>query len=136
VKDKEMIRRVVFVSVLSAFLAEGGSPTVLAATVTVTVRSQVMTPAMMLDPERITIQAGDTVTWLNLTGQGMKLTPEWEDVGPLPPFIRPGAMVHLQFERPGTYKYSVFTATDRFEEDRVPTSVSGVVQVRLPASTP
>ena len=103
----------------------------------VTIRSQVMTPTMRLDPERITIRGGDTVVWLNLTGQGIKLVPDWEEATPLPPHIRPGGQVQLLFTEPGIYRYSVFTATDRFEEDRVPVSVSGIVEVKPlpPAST-
>jgi plastocyanin len=131
-----MIRRVVFVSVLSAFLAEGGSPTVLAANVTITVHSQVMAPAMVLDPERVTIQIGDTVTWVNLTGRGIKLTPEWEEAAPLPPLIRPGGSVHLRFDQPGNYLYDVFSAGERFEENRVPVTISGVVVVHPSASAP
>lgn len=125
-----------FLSVLSAFLAVGGSPTVLAADVTITVHSQVMAPAMVLDPERATVQIGDTVTWVNLTGQGIKVTPDWDETHPLPPYIRPGATVRLRFDQAGTYRYSVFTATDRFEEDRIPTTVSGFIQVQPPASAP
>ena len=135
-KDKEMIRRVVFVSVLSAFLVEAGSSTGLASNVTITVRSQAMAPAMALNPQKAELQIGDTVTWVNLTGQGFKVTPDWDETQPLPPYIRPGGAVRLRFDQAGTYRYSVFTATDRFEEDRIPTTVAGIIQVQPPASAP
>ena len=92
-----------------------------------------MAPTMELDPEKVTVQIGDSVTWENLTGQGIKVTPDWDETQPLPPFIRPGGTVRLRFNQAGTYRYSIFTATDRFEEDRIPTAVHGIIQVQLPA---
>jgi len=103
---------------------------VLAANTMVTVRSQVMAPAMLLDPEKVDIEIGDTVTWLNLSGQGIKITPDWEAAEDLPPYIQTGGSVRLRFDRPGTYRYSIFTATDRFNEDRVPVKISGRIVVR------
>ena len=123
----------VFVSVLSAFLVEAGSSTGLASNVTITVRSQAMAPAMALNPQKAELQIGDTVTWVNLTGQGIKVTPDWDETQPLPPYIRPGGTLLLRFDQAGTYRYSVFTATDRFEEDRIPTTVVGIIQVQPPA---
>jgi len=102
---------------------------VLAANTMVTVRSQVMAPAMLLDPEKVDIEIGDTVTWLNLSGQGIKITPDWEAAEDLPPYIQTGGSVRLRFDRPGTYRYSIFTATDRFNEDRVPVKISGRIVV-------
>jgi plastocyanin len=132
-----MIRKVVFINlIIGATVAATNLPLIFAADVRVTVRSQTMAPAMALDPERITVHPGDTVTWLNLTGRGIKLIPDWEDAPELPPYIRDGGTVQLPFHRPGSYRYSVFTATDRFEEDRVPVKVSGVVLVNPPASAP
>ena len=132
-----MIRKVVFIIfIIGATVAATNLPLIFAADIRVTVRSQTMAPAMALDPEKITVRAGDTVTWLNLTGGGIKLIPDWEDAPELPPYIRDGGTVQLPFHRPGSYRYSVFTATNRFEEDRVPVKVSGVVLVNPPASAP
>lgn len=132
-----MIRKVVFINlIIGATVAATNLPLIFAADIRVTVNSQVMAPAMALDPESITVQIGDRVTWVNLTGQGIKLVPDWEEAAPLPPYIHPGGMVHLRFDRAGRYRYSVFTATDRFEEDRVPVKISGVVLVNPPASAP
>jgi plastocyanin len=103
---------------------------VLAANTMVTVRSQVMAPTMLLDPEKVDIEIGDTVTWLNLSGQGIKINPDWEAAEDLPPYIQTGGSVRLSFDRPGTYGYSIFTATDRFNEDRVPVKISGRIVVR------
>jgi hypothetical protein len=91
---------------------------------------------MALNPENVELQIGDAVTFVNLTGRGIKLIPDWEEAAPLPPRIQAGGTVHLQFDRPGTYRYSIFTATDRFEEDRVPVKISGVIVVNPRASTP
>lgn len=102
----------------------------LAANIMVTVRSQVMAPAMLLDPEKVDIEIGDTVTWLNLSGRGIKINPDWEAAEDLPPYIQTGGLVRLRFDRPGTYHYSIFTATDRFQEDRVPVKLSGRIVVR------
>jgi plastocyanin len=102
---------------------------VLAADTMVTVRSQVMAPAMLVDPEKVDIEIGDTVTWLNLSGQGIKINPDWEAAEDLPPYIQTGGSVRLRFDRPGTYRYSIFTATDRFKEDRVPVKISGRIIV-------
>ena len=132
-----MIRKVVFINlIIGATVAATNLPLIFAADVRVTVNSQVMAPAMALDPESITVQIGDRVTWVNLTGQGIKLIPDWEEAAPLPPYIQPGGTVRLRFDRPGRYRYSVFTATNRFEEDRVPVKISGVVLVNPRASTP
>ena len=132
-----MIRKVVFINlIIGTTVAATNLPLIFAADVRVTVNSQVMAPAMALDPESITVQIGDRVTWVNLTGQGIKLIPDWEEAAPLPPYIQPGGTVHLRFDRPGRYRYSVFTATNRFEEDRVPVKISGVVLVNPRASTP
>ena len=73
---------------------------------------------------------------IEAAGQGIKVTPDWDETQPLPPFIRPGGTVRLRFDQTGTYRYFVFTATDRFEEDRIPTTVSGIIQVQPPASAP
>ena len=128
-----MIRRLVFSAVLIGAFVEAGPSVVWAGDVTVTVHKQVMAPTMELNPEKVTVQIGDTVTWENLTGQGIKVTPDWDETQPLPPFIRPGGTVHLRFDQAGTYRYSIFTATDRFEEDRIPTAVHGIIQVQPPA---
>jgi plastocyanin len=128
-----MIRRLIFIAVLIGGSVEAGQSAVFAASVTVTVHKQVMAPAMELDPEKVTVQIGDTVTWENLTGRGIKVTPDWDETQPLPPFIRPGGTVNLRFDQAGTYRYSIFTATDRFEEDRIPTAVHGIIQVQPPA---
>ena|SRR5438132_5738351 len=125
----------VLIYVLLGVLIDAGPSIVFATDVRVTVRGQTMAPTMALDPERITVHAGDTVTWVNLTGRGIKVIPDWEDAPDLPPYIRDGGTVQVPFHRPGSYRYSVFTATDRFEEDRVPVKVSGVVLVD-PRATP
>ena len=126
----------VLIYVLLGVLVAAGPSIVFATDVRVTVRSQTMAPTMALDPERITVHPGDTVTWVNLTGGGIKLIPDWEDVPDLPPYIRDGGTVQLPFHRPGSYRYSVFTATDRFADERVPVKVSGVVLVGSPSPTP
>lgn len=132
-----MIRKVVFINlIIGATVAATNLPLIFAADIRVTVNSQVMAPAMALDQEKVVLQVGDTVTLVNLTGRGIKLIPEWEEAAPLPPYVQPGGTVKLQFDRPGTYRYSIFTATDRFEEDRVPVKISGVVLVNPRASTP
>ena len=131
-----MIRRLVFTAVLMGAFVEAGPSVVWAGDITVTVGSQVMAPAMALNPEKVTVQIGDTVTWENFTGQGIKVTPDWDEMQPLPPYVRPGGTVHLRFDQAGTYRYSVFTATDRFEEDRIPTAVHGIIQVQPPAAAP
>jgi plastocyanin len=132
-----MIRNVVFVNlIIGVTVAATNLPLVFAADIRVTVDSQVMAPAMALNPEKVELQIGDTVTWVNLTGLGIKLIPDWEEAPPLPPYIQPGGTVQLQFDRPGKYRYSIFTATNRFEEDRVPVKISGVVLVNPRASTP
>src|SRR5207247_9670024 len=123
-----MIRRLVFIAVLIAALVEAGPSVVWAGDITVTVGSQVMAPAMALNPEKVTVQIGDTVTWENLTGQGIKVTPDWDETQPLPPFIRPGGTVHLRFDQAGTYRYSIFTATDRLAADLIPTAAHGLTQ--------
>jgi plastocyanin len=128
-----MIRRLVFIAVLSGAFVEAGPSVVGASNVIVTVGSQVMAPAMALNPQKVELQVGDTVTWVNLTGQGIKVTPDWDETQPLPPYIRPGGTVLLRFDQAGTYRYSVFTATDRFEDDRMPTTVVGIIQVQPPA---
>ena len=128
-----MIRQMVFIAVLIVAFIEADPSALYAASVTVTVHKQVMAPAMELDPEKVTVQIGDSVTWENLTGQGIKDTPDWDETQPLPPFIRPGGTVRLRFNQAGTYRYSIFTATDRFEEDRIPTTVHGIIQVQPPA---
>jgi len=131
-----MILRLAFIVVLIGAFVEAGPSAVFAASVTVTVHKQVMAPTMELDPERATVQVGDTVTWVNLTGRAIKFNPDWQEAADLPPFIRPGGTVHFQFDRAGTYPYAVYTVSDRFEEDRVPVKVSGVVLVTPPASGP
>ncbi len=131
-----MIRRRVFIAVLIGAFIEAGPSVVWASDFVVTVGSQVMAPAMALNPEKVTVQIGDSVTWVNLTGRAIKLTPDWEEAPDLPPFIRPGGTVHFQFDRAGTYPYAVYTVSERFEEDRVPVKVSGVVLVTPPASGP
>src|SRR2546430_7103005 len=68
-----MILRLTFIVVLIGAFAEAGPSVVWAGDVTVTVGSQVMAPAMALNPEKVTVQIGDTVTWENLTGQGIKV---------------------------------------------------------------
>jgi plastocyanin len=128
-----MIRRLVFIAVLIGPFVEAGSSVVGAGNVIVTVGSQVMAPAMALDPQKVELQVGDTVTWVNLTGQGIKVIPDWDETQPLPPYVRPGGTVLLRFDQAGTYRYSVFTATDRFEDDRMPTTVVGIIQVQPPA---
>ena len=128
-----MIRRLVFIAVLIGAFVEADPSVVWASDITVIVHKQVMAPTMELNPEKVTVQIGDTVTWENLTGQGIKVTPDWDETQPLPPYIRPGGTVHLRFDQTGTYRYSVFTATDRFEEDRIPTAVHGIIQVQPPA---
>ncbi|HEY3196653.1 MAG TPA: hypothetical protein VGJ57_01470 [Nitrospirales bacterium] len=132
-----MIRKSVFINLLIAAMgAATNLSVVFAADIRVTVDSQVMAPAMALKPENVEVQIGDIVTWVNLTGQGIKLIPDWEEAASLPPYIQPGGTVQLQFERPGRYRYSIFNATDRFGEDRVPVKISGVVQVNPRASIP
>jgi len=131
-----MIQRLVFIAVLIEAFVEAGLSVVWAGNVIVTVRSQVMAPAMAVDSEKVTVQIGDTVTWLNLTGRAIKLTPDWEEAADLSPFIRPGGTVHFQFDRAGTYPYAVYSASERFEGDRVPVKLSGVVLVTPPASGP
>jgi plastocyanin len=128
-----MIRQMVFIAVLIGAFVQAGPSVVWAGDVIVTVGSQVMAPAMALNPEKVTVQIGDTVTWENLTGIGIKVTPDWDETQPLPPYIRPGGRVGLRFDQAGTYRYFIFTATDRFEEDRIPTTVSGIIQVQPPA---
>jgi plastocyanin len=110
-------------------LVDGGLTALCAAEVTIASRSQVMTPGMALDPDKVDVKRGDTVKWLNLSGQGIKIIPDWEEAEALPPYIQPGGTVRLRLDRDGTYRYSVFTATDRFEEDRVPAKLSGVIIV-------
>jgi plastocyanin len=133
-----MIRKVVFIIIviIGVTVVATNLPLIFAADTRVRVDSQVMAPAMALNPEKIELQIGDTVTWVNLTGHGIKLNPDWEEAAPLPPYIQPGGTVQLQFGRPGTYRYSIFTATDRFEEDRVPVKISGAILVNPRASTP
>ena len=132
-----MIRKVVFINlIIGVTVAATNLPLVFAADIRVTVNSQVMAPAMALNPEKVELQIGDAVTWVNLTGHGIKLIPDWEEEAPLPPYIQPGGTVHLRFDRAGRYRYSVFTATDRFGDDRVPVKISGVVLVNPRASTP
>jgi plastocyanin len=132
-----MIGKVVFISlIIGATIAATNLPLLFAADMRVTVLSQTMAPTMALDPEKITVRAGDTVTWLNLTGGGIKLIPDWEDAPDLPPYIRDGGTVQLPFHRLGSYRYSMFMATDRFGDERVPVKVSGVVLVNPRASTP
>ena len=133
-----MIRKVVFIIIviIGVMVAAANLPLIFAADIRVTVDSQVMAPAMALNPEKVELQIGDTVTWVNLTGRGIKLIPDWEEVAPLPPYIRPGGTVQLKFDHPGRYRYSIFPATDRFEEDTVPTTISGVVLVNPRASPP
>src|SRR2546425_10879255 len=131
-----MIRRLVFIVVLIGAFVAAGPSVVWAGDVTVTVGSQVMAPAMALNPEKVTVQIGDSVTWVNLTGRAIKFNPDWEEAADLPPFIRPGGTGHFQFDRAGTYPYAVYTVSERFEEDRVPVKVSGVVLVTPPASGP
>src|SRR2546425_3348737 len=97
-----MIRRLVFIAVLIGAFVEAGPSVVWAGDVTVTVHKQVMAPTMELDPEKVTVQTGDSVTWENLTGQGIKVTPDWDETQPLPPFIRPGGTVRLRFDQAGT----------------------------------
>src|SRR2546422_6809216 len=91
-----MIRRLVFIAVLIGAFVEAGPSVVWAGDVTVTVHKQVMAPTMELDPEKVTVQIGDTVTWENLTGQGIKVTPDWDETQPLPPYVRPGGTVRLR----------------------------------------
>src|SRR5947208_13938169 len=110
-----MIRRLVFIAVLIGALVEAGPTVVWASDVTVTVGSQVMAPAMALNPEKVTVQIGDTVTWENLTGRGIKVTPAWDETQPLPPYLRPGGRRGLRFDQAGAYRYSVLTPTERFE---------------------
>jgi plastocyanin len=132
-----MIPKIVFMIVIIGVTAAATNrPNIFAADKRVTVNSQVMAPGMALSPEKVELQIGDTVTLVNLTGRGIKLIPDWEEAAPLPPRIQAGGTVHLQFDRPGMYRYSVFTATDRFEEDRVPVKISGVVVVSPPAPAP
>lgn len=136
-RDRKAMRtwRLLVCALFGLFIDTGLS-IVFAAEARVTVRSQTMAPAMALDPEKLTVHPGDTVTWVNLTGGGIKLTPDWEDAPDLPPYIRDGGTVKLPFHRPGSYRYSVFPATDRFGDDRVPVKVSGVVLVDSPDRTP
>src|SRR3989442_9008978 len=115
-----MIRRLVFIAVLFVAFIEAGRSVVWAGDVTVTVGSQVMAPAMELNPEKVTVQIGDTVIWENLTGQGIKVTPDWDETQPLPPYIRPGGTVRLRFDQTGTNRNSFFTSTDQCELHRVP----------------
>ena len=126
----------VLIYMLLGVLVDASLSIVFATDARVTVRSQTMAPTMALDPEKITVRPGDTVTWVNLTGGAIKLIPDWEDAPDLPPNIRDGGTVQLPFPRPGSYRYSVFTATDRFGDERVPVKVSGVVLVGSPAPTP
>jgi plastocyanin len=132
-----MIRKVIFSSLIMGVTvgATNFSP-IFAADIRVRVDSQVMAPAMALNPENAELQIGDTVTWVNLTGRGIKLIPDWEETAPLPPYIQPGGTVRLRFDRPGTYRYSVFPATDRFGDDRVPVKISGAVVVNPRPATP
>jgi plastocyanin len=123
-------------AVIGLTIAGSNGSFVFAANIQITVLSQVMAPVMALDPQKAELQIGDSVTWENLTGQGIKVTPDWDETQPLPPYIRPGGTVSLQFNQAGTYRYSVFTATDRFEEDRIPTTVSGIIRVQPPATAP
>ena len=128
---------VVFINlIILVAVAATNLPMILAADSRVTVNSQVMAPGMALDPEKVELQIGDTVTFVNLTGRGIKVIPDWEETAPLPPRIQAGGTVHLKFDRAGTYRYSIFTATDRFEEDRVPVKISGIVVVNPRAPTP
>ena len=132
-----MIRKVVFINlIIGVTVAATNLPITFAADIRVTVNSQVMAPSMALNPEKVELQIGDTVTFVNLTGRGIKLIPDWEEAAPLPPYIQAGGTVKLRFDLPGSYRYSIFTATDRFEEDRVPVKISGVVVVNPRASTP
>ena len=132
-----MIRKVVFINlIIGGMLGAANLPLIFAADIRVTVDSQTMAPSMALHPEKVELQTGDTVTWVNLTGHGIKLIPDWEEEAPLPPYIQPGGTVHLRFDRAGRYRYSVFTATDRFGDDRVPVKISGIVLVNSRASTP
>ena len=132
-----MIRKVVFINlIVGVTVGITNLPLVFAADIRITVDSQVMAPAMAVNPENVDLQIGDTVTWVNLTGRGIKLIPDWEEAAPLPPYIQAGGTVKLRFDRPGKYRYSIFPATDRFEEDRVPVKISGVVLVNPRASTP
>ena len=132
-----MIRKIGFTNlIIGVTVAATNLPITFAADIRVTVNSQVMAPSMALNPEKVELQIGDTVTFVNLTGRGIKLIPDWEEAAPLPPYIQAGGTVKLRFDLPGSYRYSIFTATDRFEEDRVPVKISGVVLVNPRASTP
>ena len=132
-----MIRKIIFISLILGVTVEAtNSSPVFAADIRVRVDSQVMAPAMSLTPETAELQIGDTVTWVNLTGRGIKLIPDWEEAAPLPPYIQPGGTVRLRFDHPGTYRYSIFPATDRFGDDRVPVKISGAVVVNPRPQTP
>lgn len=132
-----MILKVIFISlIIGAAVGATNLSFVRAADVRVAVDSEVMAPAMALNPEKVEVQPGDSVTWVNLTGHGIKLIPDWEEADPLPPYIHPGGTVRLPFDRPGTYRYSVFNATDRFGGDRVPIKISGEVVVNPRAPQP
>jgi plastocyanin len=126
----------VFAYAVTGVLIVADASAVLARDVRVTVRSQTIAPTMALDPESTTIHAGDTVTWVNLTGRGIKLILDWEDAPDLPSYIRDGGTVQVPFHRQGSYRYSVFTATERFQDDRVPIKVSGVVLVNPAPASP
>jgi len=132
-----MIRKIGFTNlIIGVTVAATNLPITFAADIRVTVNSQVMAPSMALNPEKVELQIGDTVTFVNLTGRGIKLIPDWEEAAPLPPYIQAGGTVKLRFDLSGSYRYSIFTASDRFEEDRVPVKISGVVLVNPRASTP
>src|SRR2546428_13573299 len=111
-----MIRRLVFIAVLIGAFVEAGPSVVWAGDVTVTVHKQVMAPTMELDPEKVTVKTGDTVTWEHLTGQGVKVTPDWNETQPVPPFIPPGRTVRVRIAQAAAYRSCSFTATDRFDQ--------------------
>jgi plastocyanin len=131
-----MIRKVLLIIASVGLLLATNSHRVVAADIRVTVDSQVMAPGMTLKPAKVELHLGDTVTWVNMTGRGIKMIPDWEEAAPLPSYIRSGGTVQLKFDRPGTYRYAVFTATDRFEQDWVPVKISGVVVVDQQAPRP
>src|SRR2546425_13232976 len=127
-----MIRRLVFIAVLIGAFVEAGPSVVWAGDVTVTVHKQVMAPTMELDPEKVTVQTGDSVTWENLTGQGIRVTPGWGEAQPIPHSIRPGGTPRLRFDEAEAYRHYIFAATDRFEEGRSPTAVHRIIHVEPP----
>jgi len=70
-------------------------------------------PRHGLDPEKVTVKIGDTVTWENFNRAGHQGYTGLDETQPLPPTFGPVGQSTCGLNQTGTYRYSVFTATDR-----------------------